>query len=172
MSKFIKAITVVASLFAAGSALADDCGDLVFYGQTANHQKEVRVCLFSKDSQNFVNYRFGKVGQKPEMDIVKPASAVTYFTPRSAVISSADLNIPNGEFIYAVGSGIDDTGVSHSAIDVSKNYRTLANIKLDLKTVVNNIGWVNEHDMKEYGMRDDMDEDSLSATTVLASPRS
>lgn len=165
MSKFIKVTAIVASLFA-GSAFADDCGKLLFSAQTANHKKEVRLCVFSHNDQNYVQYRFGKVGQKPEMEIIKPTKQAPFEFLKGYDTFHTSVGVNNAGYGYNINYGQSDDGVEFAYINVDNNGRKVTDIKLDVSTIKGSI-WRNTQDYGFYNVT----EESYSDNFELAPPR-
>jgi hypothetical protein len=119
--------------------VGDRCapGDVLFYGQTQDHKKEVLVCQWNTT----VFYRFGKVGKKPELDIKLPAKSVDSVINDNKSLSAESLLIKNGKTIYEVGHTEDlmlNSGLDYlTVIDAGKG--PIAEIILDSDTVVNGI---------------------------------
>ena len=118
------------------------CAKPVFYAQTANHKKEVEICIVSPS----VSYSFGKVGvAKKEMDIFVPANRTSFASQSNRVYSISEFTIRNGDTTYLVSDGSNEEGQPFSTLDVYKGSvetgKHLVEIKLDPKTVVNNIGY-------------------------------
>ncbi|MFV1477749.1 hypothetical protein [Serratia marcescens] len=139
---------MLASLSAANAGTPDAliqahhqrCGKPVFYAQTANHKKEVEICIITPS----VAYSFGKTGaEHKEMDIAVPAHATTYAYQSNQVISLQEFTLRNGDTTYQVSAGINDDGKAFASLDVYKGTpeagQRLAEIPLDPDTVVNNI---------------------------------
>lgn len=68
-------ILVFGFIFGTSTAFAGECPNVVFYGKTLNHKKEVMVCLIGL---NNLRYTFGKVGDK------QPELALTVSTVNSS----------------------------------------------------------------------------------------
>lgn len=144
MKKLLAIALLGLSLNAAASVdpmdlVGDRCapGDVLFYGQTQDHKKEVLVCQWNTT----VFYRFGKVGQKPELDMKLPVSKVNDDIVDNNTQSSEALLIKKGNIVYQVGH-VEDLltakGVDYiTVIDYGKG--PLAEILLDSDTVVNSI---------------------------------
>lgn len=116
------------------------CAKPVFYAQTANHKKEVEICIITPS----VSYSFGKTGaEHKEMDITAPAHATTYAYQSNQVISLQEFTVRNGDISYQVSTGSNDEDIPFASLDVfqgsPKAGKRLAEIKLDPDTVVNNI---------------------------------
>ncbi|MDM2838723.1 hypothetical protein OGY69_07605 [Citrobacter sp. Cpo086] len=125
------------------------CAKPVFYAQTANHKKEVEICIVTPS----VSYSFGKVGAKnKEMDITVPAGSTTYAYQNNQVISIQDFTVRNGDTHYQVSAGSNDEGEPLASLYVYKGTpesgKLLAEIRLDPATVVNNIS----HALAEEGI--------------------
>jgi len=139
---------MLASLSAGNAATSDAliqahhqrCGKPVFYAQTANHKKEVEICIISPS----VSYSFGKTGaEHKEMDITVPANTTTYAYQSNQVISLQEFTVRNGDTSYQVSAGTNDEGKPFASLDVYQGTpetgKHLAEIRLDPNTVVNNI---------------------------------
>ncbi|BEO06760.1 hypothetical protein ACQF0C_001815 [Serratia marcescens] len=139
---------MLASLSAANAGTLDAliqahhqrCGKPVFYAQTANHKKEVEICIITPS----VSYSFGRTGaEHKEMDITVPAHATTYAYQSNQVISLQEFTVRNGDTSYQVSAGTNDEGRPFSSLDVYQGTpetgKRLAEIQLDPDTVVNNI---------------------------------
>lgn len=139
---------MLASLSAVNAATPDAliqahhprCGKPVFYAQTANHKKEVEICIISPS----VSYSFGKTGaEHKEMDITVPANTTTYAYQSNQVISLQEFTVRNGDTSYQVSAGTNDEGKPFASLDVYQGTpetgKHLAEIRLDPNTVVNNI---------------------------------
>lgn len=116
------------------------CGKPVFYAQTANHKKEVEICIITPS----VSYSFGKTGaEHKEMDITVPAHTTTYAHQSNQVISLQEFTVRNGDTSYQVSAGTNDEGRAFASLDVYQGTpeagKHLAEIRLDPDTVVNNI---------------------------------
>ncbi|WP_244643612.1 hypothetical protein [Erwinia persicina] len=148
---------MLASLSAANAATPDAliqahhqrCGKPVFYAQTANHKKEVEICIISPS----VSYSFGKTGaEHKEMDITVPANTTTYAYQSNQVISLQEFTIRNGDTSYQVSAGTNDEGRPFASLDVYQGTpetgKHLAEIRLDQDTVVNNIS----HALEQEGV--------------------
>lgn len=139
---------MLASLSAVNAATPDAliqshhqrCGKPVFYAQTANHKKEVEICIITPS----VSYSFGRTGaEHKEMDISVPAHATTYAYQSNQVISLQEFTVRNGDTSYQVSAGTNDEGRPFASLDVYQGTpeagKHLAEIRLDPDTVVNNI---------------------------------
>lgn len=131
------------------------CGKPVFYAQTANHKKEVEICIISPS----VSYSFGKTGaEHKEMDITVPANTTTYAYQSNQVISLQEFTVRNGDTSYQVSAGTNDEGKPLASLDVYQGTpetgKHLAEIRLDPNTVVNNIS----HSLAQ---EDEAESDSL-----------
>ncbi|HBA3067211.1 TPA: hypothetical protein J6M86_003977 [Escherichia coli] len=148
---------MLASLSAVNAATPDAliqahhqrCGKPVFYAQTANHKKEVEICIISPS----VSYSFGKTGaEHKEMDITVPANTTTYAYQSNQVISLQEFTVRNGNTSYQVSAGTNDEGRPFASLDVYKGTpetgKHLAEIRLDPDTVVNNIS----HALEQEGV--------------------
>jgi len=116
------------------------CGKPVFYAQTANHKKEVKICIITPS----VSYSFGRTGaEHKEMDITVPAHTTTYAYQSNQVISLQEFTVRNGNTSYQVSAGTNDEGRPFASLDVYQGTpeagKHLAEIRLDPDTVVNNI---------------------------------
>ena len=125
------------------------CGKPVFYAQTANHKKEVEICIITPS----VSYSFGKTSaEHKEMDITVPAHAATYAYQSNQVISLQEFTVRNGDTTYQVSAGTSDEGKPFASLDVYRGTpeagQHLAEIRLDPNTVVNNIS----HTLAEEGV--------------------
>lgn len=139
---------MLASLSAVNAATPDAlmqahhqrCGKPVFYAQTANHKKEVEICIITPS----VSYSFGKTGaEHKEMDITVPANSATYAYQSNQVISLQEFTVRNGDTSYQVSAGTNDEGKPFASLDVYQGTpgtgKHLVEIRLDPNTVVNNI---------------------------------
>lgn len=139
---------MLASLSAVSAATPDAliqahhqrCGKPVFYAQTANHKKEVEICIITPS----VSYSFGRTGaEHKEMDISVPAHTTTYAYQSNQLISLQEFTVRNGDTSYQVSAGTNDEGTPFASLDVYKGTpdtgKHLAEIRLDPDTVVNNI---------------------------------
>lgn len=121
-------------------AFLQRCAKPVFYAQTANHKKEVQICIASPS----VSYSFGKIsaGSK-EMDILVPVKNTSFASQSNQIYSISEFTIRNGDTSYQVASGSKDEGLPFATLDVYKGPagtgKHLAQIKLDPNTVVNYI---------------------------------
>lgn len=116
------------------------CAKPVFYAQTANHKKEVEICIVTPS----VLYSFGKTGAThKEMDITVPAASTTYAYQSNQAISIQEFTVRNGGTSYQISAGTNDEGAPVASLYVFKGApetgKLLAEIKLDPHTVVNNI---------------------------------
>lgn len=148
---------MLASLSAVNAATPDAliqahhqrCGKPVFYAQTANHKKEVEICIISPS----VSYSFGRTGaEHKEMDITVPANTTTYAYQSNQVISLQEFTVRNGDTSYQVSAGTNDEGRPFASLGVYKGIpeagKHLAEIRLDPDTVVNNIS----HALEQEGV--------------------
>lgn len=124
----------------AAQAENQHCAKPVFYAQTANHKKEVEICIVTPS----VLYSFGKTGAThKEMDITVPAFSTTYAYQSNQAISIQEFTVRNGGTSYQISAGTNDEGEPLASLYVYKgtpeNGKLLAEIKLDPHTVVNNI---------------------------------
>lgn len=118
------------------------CAKPVFYAQTANHKKEVEICIVSPS----VSYSFGKIGaESKEMDIIVPAKRTSFASQSNTIYSISEFTVRNGDTSYLVAYGSNDEGKPYASLDVYKGSadsgKHLAQIKLDPDTVVSNIGY-------------------------------
>ncbi len=125
------------------------CAKPVFYAQTLNHKKEVKICIVTPS----VAYSFGKTGaEHKEMDITVPAQATRYAYQSNQVISLQEFSVRNGDTTYEVSAGSDDEGKPFAALDVYRGSpdtgKHLATITLDPDTVVNDIS----HGLQDEGI--------------------
>ncbi|VXC72773.1 conserved exported hypothetical protein [Enterobacterales bacterium 8AC] len=116
------------------------CAKPVFYAQTANHKKEVEICVITPS----VSYSFGKVGAlHKEMDLIVPAENTTYAYQNNQVVSVQSFTVKNGNIRYEIFAGTNDDGGSFASLNVYQGTpekgKRLAEIKLDPNTVVSNI---------------------------------
>lgn len=116
------------------------CAKPVFYAQTLNHNKEVAICIITP----YVSYSFGKTGAThKEMEITVPAVSTTYAYQSNQVISIQKFTVKNGDTSYQISAGTNDEGDALAYLYVYKGMpevgKLLAEIKLDPRTVVNNI---------------------------------
>lgn len=148
---------MLASLSAVNAATPDAlmqahyprCGKPVFYAQTANHKKEVEICIITP----LVSYSFGRTGaEHKEMDITVPVHTTTYAYQSNQVISLQEFTVRNGDTSYQVSAGTNDEGRPFASLDVYKGTpgtgKHLAEIRLDPDTVVNNIS----HALEQEGV--------------------
>lgn len=125
------------------------CGKPVFYAQTANHKKEVEICIITPS----VSYSFGRTGaEHKEMDITVPAHTTTYAYQSNQVISLQEFTVRNGDTSYQVSAGTNDEGRPFASLEVYQGTpetgKHLAEIRLDPNTVVNNIS----HSLEQEGV--------------------
>jgi hypothetical protein len=116
------------------------CGKPVFYAQTADHKKEVEICIITPS----VSYSFDRAGaEHKEMDITVPPHATTYAYQSNQVISLQEFTVRNGDTSYQISAGTNDEGKPFASLDVYRGTpdtgKHLAEIRLDPDTVVNNI---------------------------------
>jgi hypothetical protein len=148
---------MLASLSAVNAATPDAliqayhqrCGKPVFYAKTANHKKEVEICIITPS----VSYSFGRTGaEHKEMDLTVPANTTTYAYQNNQVISLQEFTVRNGDTSYQVSAGTNDEGRPFASLDVYQGTPEggmhLAEIRLDPNTVVNNIN----HALKQEGV--------------------
>lgn len=148
---------MLASLSAVNAATPDAllqahhqrCGKPVFYAQTANHKKEVEICIITPS----VSYSFGKTGaEHKEMNITVPANTTTYAYQSNQVISLQEFTVRNGNTSYQVSTGTNDEGRPFAYLDVYQGTpeagKHLAEIRLAPDTVVNNIS----HALEQEGV--------------------
>lgn len=78
-------------------AFLQRCAKPVFYAQTANHKKEVQICIASPS----VSYSFGKIsaGSK-EMDILVPVKNTSFASQSNQIYSISEFTIRNGDTSY------------------------------------------------------------------------
>lgn len=139
---------MLASLSAANAATPDAliqahhqrCDKPVFYAQTANHKKEVEICIITPS----VSYSFGRTGaEHKEMDITVPVHTTAYAYQNNQVISLQEFTVRNGDTSYQVSAGKNDEGRPFASLDVYQGKpeagKHLAEIRFDPDTVVNNI---------------------------------
>ena len=116
------------------------CEKTVFYAQTANHKKEVEICIATPS----VLYSFGKIGAThKEMVITVPVGNTSYAYQSNQVISLQEFTVRNGDTAYQISAGTNDEGEPVASLYVFKGApdtgKLLAEIKLDPHTAVNNI---------------------------------
>ena len=154
----LNAVIVFSAISGAAYAVPQDslhqapgprCAKPVFYAQTANHKKEVEICIATTS----VSYSFGKVGAKnKEMDITVHAGSATWAYQSNQVISIQNFTVRNGYTHYQVSAGSNDAGEPFASLYVYKGTpetgKLLAEIRLDPDTVVNNIS----HSLAEEGV--------------------
>ncbi|MEX6315019.1 hypothetical protein AB6G19_16250 [Providencia manganoxydans] len=79
------------------------------------------------------------------MDIFVPANRTSFASQSNRVYSISEFTIRNGDTIYLVSDGSNEEGQPFSTLNVYKGSvetgKHLVEIKLDPKTVVNNIGY-------------------------------
>lgn len=82
--------------------IGDRCapGNIVFYGQTEKGHKEVLVCRWDDN----IFYSYGKIGQKPELDIKVNIRNVKAQVEDTANTSGEQVIIKNGNTLYYVGA--------------------------------------------------------------------
>ncbi|WP_175539164.1 hypothetical protein [Yersinia ruckeri] len=124
----------------AAQAEGPRCAKPVFYAQTANHKKEVEICIDTP----YVSYSFSKTGAtNKEIDITVPAASTTYAYQSNQAISIQEFTVRNGGTSYQISAGTNDEGAPVASLYVFKDApdtgKLLAEIKLDPHTVVNNI---------------------------------
>lgn len=146
MKKSIISAALVLGFAFAGNAMADDCNNPVFAGLTANHTKEVTVCLNNDET---LRYTFGKVNQKPEMDLTVGGDKASWASQSTALTSISEVNIVNGKTVYNVAAGSDDEGQAFAMLTVRSGAKVLATIKLDPKTVYNDVGLLADTNIPE-----------------------
>lgn len=146
------------ALLSAGNAATPDaliqahhprCGKPVFYAQTANHKKEVEICMITP----LVSYSFGKTGaEHKEMNITVPAHTTTYAYQSNQVINLQEFTIRNGDTSYQISAGTNDEDRPFASLDVYRGTpeagKHLTEIRLDPDTVVNNIS----HSLAQEGV--------------------
>ncbi|WP_275257306.1 hypothetical protein [Citrobacter koseri] len=148
---------MLASLSAVNAATPDAlmqahhqrCGKPVFYAQTADHKKEVEICIITPS----VSYSFGRTGaETKEMNITVPAHTTTYAYQSNQVISLQEFTVRNGDTSYQVSAGTNDEGRPFASLDVYQGTpeagKHLAEIRLDPDTVVHNIS----HALEQEGV--------------------
>ena len=119
--------------------VGDRCapGDILFYGQTINHKKEVLICQWNTN----IFYQFGKLGHEPELSLKLDVSEVKDLVEDSQTLSTESLIIPNGNVTYKVGHLTDL--ITNSDIDsvevIKQGHAHGVEIILDSDTVVNGI---------------------------------
>ncbi|WAT07366.1 hypothetical protein [Rouxiella badensis] len=130
-------------------AALQHCAKPVFYAKTANHKKEVEICIVSPS----VSYSFGKTGDThKEMSITIPSDHASYAYQSNQAISLQEFTVRNGDTRYLISAGTNGEGKPFASIDVYKGApdsgKRLAEIELDPHTVVNNIS----HALSEEGI--------------------
>lgn len=119
--------------------VGDRCapGDVIFYGQTQNHKKEVLICQLNTN----VFYQFGKVGQEPDLFLKMDSGTIKQLVTDNQSVSSEFLFIRNGDVVYQVGESTDlASNFTSGLVKVTKYGKgDLAEIMLDPDTVVNGI---------------------------------
>lgn len=145
MKKLIGVVTLSLLSFASFAGtdplefVGDRCapGDVLFYGQTANHKKEVLVCQWGTN----IFYQFGKLGHEPELSLKLDVSQVTELITDNQTTSSEYLVVPNGNMVYQIGQSSDlPSAYTYGIVKVIKQGKgELAEIMLDPDTVVNGI---------------------------------
>ncbi|QMD26099.1 hypothetical protein HVZ46_16715 [Citrobacter freundii] len=139
----MKRLLISTALLATGmfsvSALAGgiSCGGgpLVFSGKTMNHKKAVEICKFS----NEYNYIFGKIDDKPDININVPARNVQVENLKGHDVGITTITIPNDNVKYDTGYTQPEGGEGEYTITVLQKGKTIAVIKLDPASVTNNI---------------------------------
>lgn len=111
--------------------------EVLYYAQTVDHKKEVLVC----QKNTTITYLFGKVGQKPDIELKMPVKMVSDLITDSSTVSSEYLMIRNGNIIYQVGHMTDLlSGADIESVSVIKyGQGKFAEILLDPDTAVNAI---------------------------------
>lgn len=111
--------------------------EVLFYGQTVDHKKEVLVC--QKNSN--ITYLFGKVNQKPDIELKIPVKMVDDLVTDSQTVSSEYVMIRSGNIIYQVGHLTDLlSGADIDSVSVIKyGQGKLKEIMLDPDMTVNAI---------------------------------
>ena len=116
------------------------CAKPVFYAQTANHKKEVEICIITPS----VSYSFGKVDSAhKEIDLIVPVQNTAYTYRNNQLISLQTFIVKNGKTHYEIFAGRNDEGKPIANLNVyqgtPESGKRLAEIKLDPNTMVNNI---------------------------------
>lgn len=146
MKKLI-AIIAVSAAFISTSVFAAPCPNVVFLGKTLNHKKEVFIC---QTGNNELYYSFGKVGEsKPELSLRVNGNNSNWQSLNNAFGYSNTVEIKNGKYTYAVGSGTGEESAYASVVVSQSDKGTIANIKLDPKTVKDNISSLRESSIPE-----------------------
>lgn len=111
--------------------------EVLYYAQTVDHKKEVLVC--QKDMT--ITYLFGRIGQKPDIELKMPVKMVSDLVTDNDTVSSEYLMIRNGNIIYQVGHMTDLlSGADIESLSVIKyGQGKLAEIMLDPDSAVNAI---------------------------------
>lgn len=120
--------------------IGDRCapGEVIFYGQNVKHTKEVLICQWGTN----IFYSFGKVGQKPELELKSDNSETKVEISDGNAWSTEYIYVPNVDVTYRVGhTGDFIQNTEEEAIYVYNEVHEepIAVIKLDPATVVNGI---------------------------------
>lgn len=149
VSVLLLSIGLLLSCMHAVQAENQRCEKPVFYAQTANHKKEVEICIITPS----VSYTFGKAGAKnKEMNLTVPAGSASYAYTSNQVISIQVFTVRNGDTSYQISAGMNDSGEPLASLYVYKGMpesgKLLTEIKLDPATVKNSIS----HALAEEGI--------------------
>ena len=128
----------IAALFSAQSFAAPYCdnNEIVFYGMSANHKKEVTICKVP----NGFSYNFAKVGGESEKYLVAADNVAEVMASSNVDGAIETITIPTGNINYVVGfTSVEGAPAQGYNLVVQKNYKPIAIIKLDENTVMNNI---------------------------------
>ncbi|MGC1026798.1 hypothetical protein [Pantoea agglomerans] len=128
-------------------ALHSRCDKPVFYAQTADHKKEVQICIATPS----VSYSFGSIGtDSKELDISVPMNDASYTYQTNRVISIYEFTVKTGDFSYQVSAGANDEGQPLASLSVYRGEpevgHRIADIALDPATVVNEISYDLQND--------------------------
>lgn len=114
----------------------------IFYCLTTN-KKEVEVC----DAGAQISYRFGRIGQVPEMALSIPRAEVTTWQwPGIGRHLSYSVTIPNGTTRYRVFFSVDRLSDDHdieAGIDVEINGEHVARIPCRVDTLEQRLEGIN-----------------------------
>jgi hypothetical protein len=142
MKSIASALVIFAVATSAAQAKCTSLKNTIFSCNTTKG-KYVEVC----DAGANIGYSFGKAGNTPELALqIERRRASTHQWDGMGRYISYAVNIPNGNTIYSVFSGVDRNGDEHgieAGVNVEISGKLVASIKCLSKGVVNNMEGVN-----------------------------
>lgn len=139
MKKIISAVAIVLGVLSfQANAAFDPCpmNETVFYAKTANHNKTITVCKVG----HAYRYTFAKADGTVEKDIIESEKKVTFDYGSGHDYAVSTINFPVGKITYSVGYiASSESNIDEHNVTVYQNGKELAVVKLDQKTVLNNV---------------------------------